>query len=94
MLLDQQEKLYERQSELKAILEACRAFGSPKATDDAPPTALEDWSGTFDWDSKADHYKFHVFGISKYRANQHEVSIFLSIYLPIHLVREMSSLNA
>ncbi|KAG8634057.1 ATP-dependent DNA helicase Q-like 2 isoform X2 [Manihot esculenta] len=73
VLLDQQEKLYERQSELKAILEACRAFGSPKATDDAPPTALEDWSGTFDWDSKADHYKFHVFGISKYRANQHEI---------------------
>ncbi|KAF2308872.1 hypothetical protein GH714_022416 [Hevea brasiliensis] len=73
VLLDRQEKLYERQSELKALLEACRAYGSPNAAEDAPQTALENWSGTFDWDSKADHYKFHVFGISKYRANQREI---------------------
>ncbi|KAK8614748.1 hypothetical protein V6N13_068542 [Hibiscus sabdariffa] len=33
----------------------------------------EDWSGSFDWDSRADDIRFNVFGISSYRPNQREV---------------------
>jgi ATP-dependent DNA helicase Q1 len=72
MLLEQQEKLYERQSELKTLLEACRASGNP-VTDDAS-TTVENWSGQFEWDSEADDVRFNVFGISTYRANQREVN--------------------
>ena len=45
MLLEQQEKLYDRQSELKALLEACKGLGDP-ATDGASST-VENWSGPF-----------------------------------------------
>ncbi|KAF8024373.1 hypothetical protein BT93_F1530 [Corymbia citriodora subsp. variegata] len=71
VLLDRQEKLYERQSDLKAILEACEDAGSPSK--DGASTSGEDWSGLFDWDARADDVKFNIFGIRKYRANQREI---------------------
>ncbi|KAM3686551.1 hypothetical protein ACB098_10G010400 [Castanea mollissima] len=71
MLLEQQEKLYDRQSELKALLEACKGLGDP-VTDGASST-VENWSGPFEWDSEADDIRFNVFGISAYRANQREI---------------------
>ncbi|XP_059441357.1 ATP-dependent DNA helicase Q-like 2 isoform X3 [Corylus avellana] len=71
MLLEQQEKLHERQSELKTLLEACKGSGDP-VTDDAS-TTVENWSGQFEWDSEADDVRFNVFGISTYRANQREI---------------------
>lgn len=70
-LLDQQEKLYERQSELKALLEhneSSRSNGVDEAS-----VSVENWSGSFEWDSEADDIRFNVFGISSYRANQREV---------------------
>ncbi|XP_020535895.1 ATP-dependent DNA helicase Q-like 2 isoform X2 [Jatropha curcas] len=73
VLLERQEELYDRQSELKAVLEACTANENPDKDEDGPHSSPENWSGPFDWDSKADHLKFHVFGISAYRANQREI---------------------
>ncbi|BBH02719.1 RECQ helicase L2 [Prunus dulcis] len=70
ILLDQQERLYERQSELKAILEACKESGYPV---NGASTTVEDWSGPFEWDSQADDTRFNIFGISAYRANQREI---------------------
>ncbi|GLT73960.1 hypothetical protein SLA2020_457870 [Shorea laevis] len=70
-LLERQEKLYERQSELKALLEACQESGSP--VKDGAATAVENWSGAFEWDSRADDIRLNVFGISTYRANQREI---------------------
>lgn len=49
LLLDQQENLYARQTELKALLEDCEASGSYH--NDATSTAPENWSGSFGWDS-------------------------------------------
>ncbi|KAA8528189.1 hypothetical protein F0562_035560 [Nyssa sinensis] len=71
ILLDQQEKLYERQSELKTLLEDCNASGS--TGNDGTVVAVENWSGPFEWDSQADDLRFNVFGISTYRANQREI---------------------
>lgn len=71
ILLDQQERLYERQSELKAILEACKESGYPG---NGASTTVEDWSGPFEWDSQANDTRFNIFGISAYRANQREVT--------------------
>ncbi|GKV10548.1 hypothetical protein SLEP1_g21893 [Rubroshorea leprosula] len=70
-LLERQEMLYERQSELKALLEACQESGSP--VKDGAATAVENWSGAFEWDSRADDIRLNVFGISTYRANQREI---------------------
>lgn len=70
-LLDQQEKLHERQFELKALLEARKESGSPIKDG---TSVVENWSGPFDWDAQADDVRFNVFGISTYRANQREVS--------------------
>lgn len=70
-LLEQQEKLYDRQSELKALLEhneSSRSHGGDEAS-----VSVEDWSGSFEWDSQADDVRLNVFGISAYRANQREV---------------------
>ncbi|XP_077238365.1 RECQ helicase L2 isoform X2 [Tasmannia lanceolata] len=71
VLLDRQEELYEKQSELQALLEGYKASGSP-ANGSAPVTA-ENWSGTFEWDSRADDIRFNIFGITTYRANQREI---------------------
>ncbi|CAI0441950.1 unnamed protein product [Linum tenue] len=70
-LFDRQEKLEERQSELRALLEACKASGSP--VQGSPSTTSENWSGPFQWDSEADDVRLNVFGIPSYRANQREI---------------------
>ncbi|XP_015085784.1 mediator of RNA polymerase II transcription subunit 34 isoform X2 [Solanum pennellii] len=70
-LLDRQEKLHERQFELKALVESCES-SSGRASDDAA-VPVDDWSRPFEWDSQADDIRFNVFGISKYRANQREI---------------------
>lgn len=72
ILLDQQETLYARQSELKAILEDCEASSSHP--NDGASIAPENWSGSFGWDSEADDLRLNIFGISSYRANQREVN--------------------
>lgn len=78
ILLDQQERLYERQSELQALLEASKGLGPPV---NGASTAAEDWSGSFEWDSRADDIRFNVFGISTYRANQREVTSIVAFFL-------------
>lgn len=71
ILLDQQEKLKERQSELRKLLETYETSGS---VDVAGPSAPEEnWGGEFEWDSEADDVRFNVFGIPSYRANQREI---------------------
>lgn len=70
-LLEQQENLHERQSELKALLEhneSSRNHGGDEAS-----VSVENWSAPFEWDSQADDVRLNVFGISAYRANQREV---------------------
>ncbi|KAK9716075.1 hypothetical protein RND81_06G209600 [Saponaria officinalis] len=71
ILLDQQDKLYARQTELKRLLENHEASGSRH--DDCASTSMEDWSGSFGWDSRADDLRLNIFGISLYRANQREI---------------------
>ncbi|XP_028795868.1 mediator of RNA polymerase II transcription subunit 34 isoform X2 [Neltuma alba] len=71
-LIERQEQLHERKSELKAILEACEESGN-QASDGAPSAAVENWSGPFEWDSEADDVRLNIFGISTYRANQREI---------------------
>ncbi|KAL0330074.1 UNVERIFIED_CONTAM: ATP-dependent DNA helicase Q-like 2 [Sesamum radiatum] len=71
MLLDQQEKLYERQAELKALLEHNES--SRNNGDDEASVSVEKWSGPFEWDAEVDDVRFNVFGISSYRANQREI---------------------
>ncbi|KAL9246999.1 hypothetical protein vseg_020473 [Gypsophila vaccaria] len=71
ILLDQQDKLYARQTELKRLLEDHEASGSRR--DDCASTSVEDWSGSFGWDSRADDLRLNIFGISVYRANQREI---------------------
>ncbi|GAB4857919.1 Werner syndrome ATP-dependent helicase [Ancistrocladus abbreviatus] len=71
ILLDQQEKLYERQSELRALIKESEA--SAHHQNDGASAATENWSGPFEWDSQADDVRFNVFGISSYRANQREI---------------------
>lgn len=79
-LLEQQEKLCERQSELKALLEQNES--SRKHGVDEASVSSENWSGSFEWDSEADDVRFNVFGISAYRANQREVgATYLNIML-------------
>ncbi|KAH9687595.1 ATP-dependent DNA helicase q1 [Citrus sinensis] len=73
-LVDRQDQLYERQSELKSLLEAFEASrGSPIQYGGSSSTAVENWSGTFEWDSRADDARLNVFGIPAYRANQREI---------------------
>lgn len=75
-LIEHQDRLYERKSELKTLLKAVTA-GTPVASS-CPDgsSAVENWSEPFEWDSRADDIRFNMFGISKYRANQREVSYF------------------
>lgn len=75
-LIEHQDRLYERKSELNTLLKALAASGSPVASGGSS-SAIENWSGTFEWDSRADDVRFNVFSISKYRSNQKEVSYFL-----------------
>lgn len=76
-LIEHQDRLYERKSELKTLLKAVAASGSPVASSSgSDANAIENWSESFEWDSRADDVRFNVFGISKYRANQREVSNF------------------
>ncbi|CAL5048795.1 unnamed protein product [Urochloa decumbens] len=70
-LLDRQEELYERQSQLKALLEVSK-ISTNKSNCESSVT-LEDWSGSFPWDSQADDTRFNVFGINSYRSNQREI---------------------
>ncbi|KAL6653517.1 hypothetical protein ACP70R_008441 [Stipagrostis hirtigluma subsp. patula] len=70
-LLDRQEELYERQSELKALLEVSKV--SRNTTNNASSVDQEDWSCNFPWDSQADDIRFNVFGITCYRSNQREI---------------------
>ncbi|KAJ1396868.1 P-loop containing nucleoside triphosphate hydrolase [Sesbania bispinosa] len=70
-LIDRQEKLYERKSELSAILEACKE--SENQANDVAPSTVENWTGPFEWDSEADDIRLNIFGISSYRANQREI---------------------
>nr|XP_025877517.1 mediator of RNA polymerase II transcription subunit 34 isoform X7 [Oryza sativa Japonica Group] len=69
-LIDRQEELYERESQLKAMLEVSKA--SNNTINNTPSVGPKDWSGSFLWDSRADDVRFNVFGISSYRQNQRE----------------------
>ncbi|KAL9253743.1 ATP-dependent DNA helicase Q-like 2-like protein [Drosera capensis] len=73
ILLDQQEKLYQRQSELKALLEVEEYEASGSHQPEGCSAGVENWSGSFEWDSRADDVRFNLFGISAYRANQREI---------------------
>jgi len=70
-LLDRQEELSERQLQLKALLEVSKM--SRNKSNYGSSVTLEDWSGSFPWDSQADDTRFNVFGITSYRSNQREI---------------------
>lgn len=73
-LIERQERLHERKSELTAILEACKESGNEVNNNNgASSTTVENWSAPFEWDSEADDVRLNIFGISSYRANQREV---------------------
>lgn len=94
-LLDRQDELYQRQSELKALLESCESSSrrSP-GKNDGSSDCSENWSGTFEWDSHADDIRFNVFGIPTYRANQREVGISSAISFLCISLGEKSALEA
>ncbi|KAG5389031.1 hypothetical protein IGI04_030572 [Brassica rapa subsp. trilocularis] len=72
-LIEHQDRLYERKSELKTLLKAVAASVTPVASScPDSSSAVENWSEPFEWDSRADDIRFNIFGISKYRANQRE----------------------
>ncbi|KZV31711.1 mediator of RNA polymerase II transcription subunit 34 [Dorcoceras hygrometricum] len=71
VLLNQQEMLHERQSELKALLEQNES--STSHFGDETTVSDENLSGPFEWDQRADDVRFNIFGISSYRANQREI---------------------
>ncbi|CAK9159149.1 unnamed protein product, partial [Ilex paraguariensis] len=83
IFFDRQEKLHDRQSELKSLLENCESSGNHASS--GPVVSSENWSGPFEWDSEADDVRFNVFGISTYRANQREVSAISIIWLTASL---------
>lgn len=70
-LIERQERLHERKSELQAVLEACEESGNQ--VNGGAPSAVENWSGPFEWDPEADDVRLNIFGISTYRANQREI---------------------
>ncbi|CAN7030951.1 unnamed protein product [Brassica rapa subsp. trilocularis] len=73
-LIEHQDRLYERKSELKTLLKAVAASVTPVASScPDSSSAVENWSEPFEWDSRADDIRFNIFGISKYRANQREI---------------------
>ncbi|KAL9350210.1 hypothetical protein Peur_057465 [Populus x canadensis] len=75
LLLERQEKLHERQSELKFLLEAYKTSGTGNSANEnaSRSSSLEDWSGSFEWDSQADDVRLNIFGIPSYRQNQKEI---------------------
>ncbi|KAJ7003769.1 hypothetical protein NC653_008849 [Populus alba x Populus x berolinensis] len=77
LLLERQEKLHERQSELKFLLEAYKASGTGNSANEnaSRSSSLEDWSGSFEWDSQADDARLNIFGIPSYRQNQKELKL-------------------
>lgn len=72
-LLDKQEKLYEKQSELKAVLESYQGLEKPDEDEATAAIQPENWSGSFEWDNRADDIRLNIFGIPTYRANQREI---------------------
>ncbi|CAI8588334.1 unnamed protein product [Vicia faba] len=70
-LIEKQERLYERKSELNSILEACKE--SENEVNNASSSTVENWDGPFEWDSEAADLRLNIFGISSYRANQKEI---------------------
>jgi ATP-dependent DNA helicase Q1 len=70
-LIEKQERLYERKSELNSILEASKEFENQ--VNNASSSTVENWNGPFEWDSQADDLRLNIFGIASYRANQKEV---------------------
>jgi len=53
-LLEHQERLYERKSHLRSLLGGLKESENISTEENAVPVAAEDWSGTFEWDSRAD----------------------------------------
>ncbi|KAG2315034.1 hypothetical protein Bca4012_065832 [Brassica carinata] len=74
-LIEHQDRLYERKSELKTLLKAVAVSSGTPVASSCPDgsSAVENWSEPFEWDSRADDVRFNIFGISKYRANQREI---------------------
>ncbi|KAL0854615.1 hypothetical protein Bca101_059767 [Brassica carinata] len=74
-LIEHQDRLYERKSELKTLLKAVAVSSGTPVASSCPDgsIAVENWSEPFEWDSRADDVRFNIFGISKYRANQREI---------------------
>ncbi|XP_022158047.1 mediator of RNA polymerase II transcription subunit 34 isoform X2 [Momordica charantia] len=73
VLLEHQDNLYQRKSELKSLLELCKETEDSDTHGKGTSTSQENWSGSFKWDSEADNVKLNIFGISTYRANQREI---------------------
>ncbi|GAB2272950.1 hypothetical protein Dimus_039000 [Dionaea muscipula] len=91
ILLDQQEKLYQRQSALKALLEEEESQASGCQQSEGSSAAKENWSGSFEWDSRADDIRFNIFGISSYRANQREVMGLEALGIPAYMLTSTTS---
>ncbi|XP_068649970.1 ATP-dependent DNA helicase Q-like 2 [Aristolochia californica] len=70
-LLNRQEHLLGRQSELQVLLEECETSGP--LTNTGISVTQDDFTGAFEWDSEAEDIRFNVFGIRSYRANQREI---------------------
>ncbi|XP_008460413.2 ATP-dependent DNA helicase Q-like 2 isoform X1 [Cucumis melo] len=73
VLLERQDNLYQRKSELQSLLELCKETEDSVSQGTGTSTNSENWSGSFKWDSEADDIKLNIFGISSYRANQREI---------------------
>lgn len=73
VLLERQDNLYQRKSELQSLLELCKETEDSVSKGTGTSTNSENWSGSFKWDSEADDIKLNIFGISSYRANQREI---------------------
>ncbi|KAK7252557.1 hypothetical protein RIF29_36597 [Crotalaria pallida] len=76
VLIERQEQLYERKSELSAILQACKDSENQVINCNgasSSSTTVENWNAPFEWDSLADDLRLNIFGISSYRANQREI---------------------
>lgn len=87
-LIEKQERLYERKSELNSILEACKESEN-QVNNNASSSTVENWNAPFEWDSKADDLRLNIFGISSYRANQREVKLILFLFFPIQSDRKI-----